>query len=185
MPDTIKKISIKKNQGVFIGALDTHKNIIEFSYTLPKLLKYTPLKKFIFVGEGRDINIIKKLQKDYPKSIIHIPSLPREKCLELIGKSLFSYSPAIRGGWAFIGDSWAMKTPIIVTNNHYDFKDNLDSIVTSEQNIVDRVNSLFREKKQIKRIIYGGYERFSKYHSADSVGLRYLEICKLTLQKFN
>lgn len=167
----------KVNRGIFIGAFDDHKNLEEFSITIPKLIDNTPLKEFLFVGSGKNINIIEDLKRKYPSSVIHMNNLSRIKCLELIRQSFFSYSPAIRGGWGFIADSWATETPILVTSNHYSFFDKVDSIVTSVEDIENSVNSLYEDKKLYSKIKEGGQKRYLENHAAESVGKCFLEIC--------
>ena len=166
-----------KDRAVFIGALVPHKNLSELLVTIPELLKKTPLKEFCFVGTGRDLAIIEQLKASYPDSIRHFQSLSREECLELIRDSFFSYSPATWGGWGFIGDSWAMGTPVVVTHNHYGFCDDVDSVVTVPQEIVNRVKSLYENKPEFERVREGGYKRFLEHHTAEAVGSRFFEIC--------
>lgn len=173
-----------KGRGVFIGAFEPHKNLHEFLVTIPELLQKTPLKEFCFVGNGQDLGVIEKLKASYPDSITHIQSLSREECLKLIRDSFFAYSPSTRGGWGFIGDSWAMQTPIVVTHNHYGFCDNVDSVVTAPQDIVNRVKSLYENESEFERLQKGGFQRFLENHTAEAVGARFLEICLLTCAKF-
>lgn len=180
----LKKIE-KKEQGrvVFIGAFDAHKNLSELLITIPELIKNTPVNEFFIVGTGHDEIIINQLKTRYPDFIKHIPSLSRKECLELIKTSFFSYSPATRGGWGFIGDSWAMKTPIVVTHNHYGFNDSIDSIVTTPKEISERINSLYKDHNKYLNLIEGGYKRFSDNHSANAVGKSFLEVCNIALEK--
>jgi glycosyltransferase involved in cell wall biosynthesis len=166
-----------KDRAVFIGAFVPHKNLNEFLDTIPKLLKKTPLKEFCFVGTGQDIAIIEQLKVSYPESIQHYHSLSREECLKLIRDSFFSYSPATWGGWGFIGDSWAMGTPVVVTHNHYGFCDNIDSVVTVPEEIVNRVNLLYENEPYFERVGAGGHKRYLENHTANAVGARFLEIC--------
>ncbi len=175
----------KKDRAVFIGAFEPHKNLHELLVTIPEIFEKTPLKEFCFVGTGHDLGVIQQLKISYPDSITHIRSLGREQCLKLIRDSFFAYSPATRGGWGFIGDSWAMKTPIIVTHNHYGFNDNIDSVVTAPQDIANRVKSLYENDSEFERVRTGGFKRYVENHSANAVGARFLEICILTCTKFS
>jgi len=174
-----------KDRAVFVGAFEPHKNLHELLVTIPELLQKTPLKEFCFVGTGRDLGVIEQLKASYPDSITHIQSLGREECLKLIRDSFFAYSPATRGGWGFIGDAWAMQTPIVVTHNHYRFCDNVDSVVTAPQDIVNRVKSLYENESEFERVQKGGFQRYVENHSAEAVGARFLEICLLTCAKFS
>ncbi|MBU1006207.1 MAG: glycosyltransferase family 4 protein [Candidatus Omnitrophica bacterium] len=170
-------IARHKDRAIFIGSFDAHKNFNEFSRVLPELFTRTPVKEFYFVGSGHYSYIVKELQGSFPGKIKHISTMPRDECLKLIAGSYFCYSPAVRGGWGFIGDAWAMKTPIVVTHNHYDFKDAADSIVTSQENIVDRVNRLYDDSQYYSNVAMGGYNRFKEGHSAEKVGQKYLDVC--------
>ena len=174
VPALSSAASKNKFKAVFIGAFDFHKNLSELLITIPKLLDKTPLKEFSFVGTGDDIQVIKDLKLRYPDSIEYYPSLSRKECLNLINNSYLSYSPAKRGGWGFIGDSWAMKTPILITHNHYGFNDNIDSIVATQDNIVERVNRLYENEAEYKKIVEGGYTRFTEKHTAEAVGKSFL-----------
>lgn len=168
---------------VFIGALDDHKNISEFLSTIPKLLQQTPTEEFYIVGMGKNLHVVEELVDLFPGCIKHIKSLPRRACLDLIKSSFLAYSPSTSGGWGFIGDAWAMKTPLIVTNNHYEFQDKLDAVVTTTCGIVDRVNELYEDQGVYKRLQRGGYERFHGNHTSEAVGREYLKILKATLEK--
>ncbi len=176
-PNIEGEAKIVKNRAVFIGAFVPHKNLNEFLDTIPELLKKTPLKEFCFVGTGQDLAVIEKLKASYPESIQHYQSLSREECLKLIRDSFFSYSPATWGGWGFIGDSWAMGTPVVVTHNHYGFCDDIDSVVTVPQEIVNRVNSLYENESEFEKVGAGGHKRYLENHTANAVGARFLEIC--------
>ena len=181
-PNIESNVKKLKDRAIFIGAFDPHKNLKELLVTIPKLLDESPLEEFCVVGSGEHIGIIEELKTRYPNSIKYFKSLSREECLKLIQNSYLSYSPATRGGWGFIGDSWAMGTPVVVTHNHYGFCDGIDSIVTSPDEIVKRVNSLYENETEFNKIKDGGHNRFLKNHTAEAVGLRFLEICKSVIK---
>jgi len=176
-PTYSKDISNRRNQcGVHIGALTEHKNIPEFKETLPLLLDRTPIEKFYFVGSGKDLHIINNLKLKYPMQVVHIPKLNRNEALELIANSYFGYSPAKHGAWGFIEDCWAMRTPIIVTTNHYKFQNKTDALVTTKEKIADAVSSLFRDIYLYRKLQEGGLQRFQNFHHAYKVGEKYLNI---------
>ena len=185
LPKIEEKIVKKKDQAVFIGAFDHHKNLEELSSTIPKLLKNSPLKKFLFIGDGDGIGVIEGLKQKFPESVHHIRSLSRKDCLKLIKESFFSYSPAKRGGWGFISDSWAMGTPLVVTHNHYNFQNRIDTVLTTKEEIVDRVNILYEDSSEYERLSTGGYKRFFDNHAADAVGASFLEVCTSTIKPLN
>ena len=70
-----------------------------------------------------------------------------------------------------------MGTPVVVTHNHYGFCDDVDSVVTVPQEIVNRVKSLYENKPEFERVREGGYKRFLENHTAEAVGSRFFEIC--------
>jgi len=170
------EVPIKRGRAVFIGAFDDHKNLIEFKTTLPILLNNTPLNEFYFIGDGKNSFIVDELVSKYPNNIFHIKSLSRESCLEYIMSSFFCYSPATRGGWGFIGDTWATKTPLVVSSNHYDFKDRVDSIVVNIDEIAIRVNELYNDSSLYNVLSSGGYSRYLQYHSIESIGKAYSRV---------
>jgi len=183
-PNIERKVTKVRDRAIFIGALNSHKNLNELLITIPKLLEQSPLKEFCVVGVGQDLGVIEQLKASYPGSIRHFQSLSREECLKLIRDSFFSYSPATWGGWGFIGDSWAMGTPVVVTHNHYRFFDDVDSVVTSPEEIVNRVKSLYENETEYERVREGGHKRFLENHTAEAVGSRFLEICTLAIRSF-
>ncbi|MFC1884634.1 glycosyltransferase [Thermodesulfobacteriota bacterium] len=76
-----------------------------------------------------------------------------------------------------------MKTPVVATHNAYSLVNGKDSLVCAPENITDSVNTLYDDKILNKRIIGGGYERFSMWHRPEAVGEKYLEILSSVLEK--
>jgi hypothetical protein len=70
-----------------------------------------------------------------------------------------------------------MGTPVVVTHNHYGFCDDVDSVVTVPQEIVNRVNSLYENESEFEKVGAGGHKRYLENHTANAVGARFLEIC--------
>ncbi len=176
-----EEIARHQNQAVFIGSFDAHKNLNEFKTVLPELFSKTPLKEFYFVGSGHYSYIVDELQKLFPDRIKHISAMPRDECLKLISSSYFCYSPAVRGGWGFIGDAWATKTPIVVRYNHYNFNDGIDSIVADAERIIEQINRLYNDSVYYEKIAVGGYRRFKDNNNAEKVGQKYLDVCSKAL----
>lgn len=184
-PKIIDNSSRIKERAIFIGSFDSHKNLIEFEKTIPLIFQHTPLKEFWIIGSGDDIRIINNLKSLYPDRIKHIKSLSRYECLKLIQSSFFSYSPAVRGGWGFIGDSWAMKTPVIVTHNHYNFINGIDSIVTNSDKIVLKVNELYGDTSLFNKLTEGGFSRYSSNYTVESIGEKFHNICKSAILNYS
>jgi glycosyltransferase involved in cell wall biosynthesis len=182
---TIDIRAVEKNpgRGIYIGALTEHKNIHEFTTTLPAILERTPAKEFLIIGSGISEDVVHTLKKRYPGRINHVRSLPRDKALELIAGSYFAYTPAFYGGWGFFGDCWSMKTPVVATRNTYSLQSRKDSLVCTPEDIVDSVNTLYNDKALYQKIAEGGYERFSMWHRPEAVGEKYREILSSVLAK--
>jgi glycosyltransferase involved in cell wall biosynthesis len=172
-----------QDRAVFIGSFDAHKNFNEFKTVLPELFSKTPLKEFYFIGDGYYSYVVDELKKLFPDRIKHIRTMPRDECLKLISSSYFCYSPAVLGGWGFIGDAWATKTPMVVKYNHYNFNNDVDSIVTGTESIAEHINRLYDNSSYYNRIATGGYRRFKDNHSVEKIGQKYLDICFKALKR--
>jgi glycosyltransferase involved in cell wall biosynthesis len=172
----------KAKRTVFIGALDEHKRIESFSQTIPLIFAHTPIEEFWVVGSGRYYPVIQALEAQYPGRILHRPFLERDQCLALISESLFGYSPAKWGSWGFIGDCWAVGTPVIVTSNHYNFNDNIDAIVAADDTIVPRLNAVIQQADTYRHIAENGRKRFLDDHSARGISAKFIEVCRSVLQ---
>ena len=181
----IKTKSAKKNKdtAVFIGAFDRHKNLEEFLTIIPELLNKSVIEKFIFVGTGDYLYVVNRLKNKYPDNIIHIPSLERNECLEIIQNSFVSISTATRGGWGFIGDSFAMKTPIVCTNNHYDLAHLKDSIITSPKDITNDLEKLKANDDLYNSIIKNGYLKYQQNHNPEKIANQYLDFFNRIVSK--
>lgn len=173
--------SFERNRAVFIGAFDAHKNLGELLDTVPKLLSETPIEEFVVVGTGANAWVIDSLMERFPGAVRHVQSLSRDDCLNLIASSFISVSPATRGGWGFIGDSWAVGTPVVVTHNHYHFNDGVDVVLTSPEEIAHRVNELYECDDRYEKLRAGGKSRFDEKHTAEAVGRAFLKVCQATI----
>jgi glycosyltransferase involved in cell wall biosynthesis len=183
LPEFEAKIKKNDNRIVFAGSFDKHKNLKELKITIPLIIKNTHIKEVYIIGTGEDEKIIEELKENYPDNIFHIRSLSRIECLKLISSSYLSYTTAKRGGWGFIGDSFAAKTPVIFSHNHYGFNDNIDSIFTEPEQIDTRINEIYKNNDLYEKISLGGYQRFIKNHTAEGVGRKFIEICSETLNR--
>ena len=72
-----------------------------------------------------------------------------------------------------------MGTPVVVTHNHYGFYDDVDSVVTSPKEIVNRVKALYENEPEFDRVRAGGHKRYLEHHTAEAVGSRFFEICTI------
>ena len=184
-PTNININAVKKNlgRGIYIGALTEHKNIQEFTTTLPLILDRTPVKEFLIIGSGMSEDVVYGLKTRYPGRISHMPSVPRDKALELIAGSYFAYTPALYGGWGFFGDCWSMKTPVVATHNDYALINGQDSLICNKESISDTINQLYNDENLYHKLVEEGYARFCRSHRAEVIGERYLEILKSVILK--
>lgn len=186
IPNEILTRKAKKNfyRGIYVGSLSRWKNTNEFVETLPIILERAPVKEFVVVGPGAGAYVIKELKKRYGERIKYIESLPRLEALRSIQNSFFSYTPVKSGGWGFIGDSWGVKTPLLVTHNHYQFRNRNDSLVVDELNNIHMfVNQLYDNMGLYRVLQEGGFERYQRDHTAKSVGDKLLNIFKSVLSE--
>lgn len=186
IPEGISAGDDEKNRerGIYIGSLSRRKNTQEFAETIPRILERTPVREFVVVGPGSGVEVVQRLKDRYGERIKYTPSVPRIEALELIGNSFFSYTPVRDGGWGFIGDSWGVGTPLIVTHNEYGFRDRVDSLVVDRIGNIDLfVNELYRDPQLYGRIREGGRQRALRDHSAKEVGDKCLRIFEDVLAK--
>ena len=59
------------------------------------------------------------------------PTVPKA-AIDEISKSRFGILTTQEGGWGFIGECLAMGTPLLIINNHYQFRDRIDSYYLSD-----------------------------------------------------
>jgi len=184
IPPEIENYNNKKNKyrGIYIGSISQQKNTNEFEKTIPIILQHTPIKQFMVVGPGSGVSIINNLRQQYKQQIKYLESLSRIEALKLIQSSFFSYTPVKEGGWGFIGDSWGVKTPLIVTHNEYEFNDRKDALVVDRlENIANVVNELYHDDSLYRTLQEKGYERYRKFHSAESIAQSLYKIISDTI----
>lgn len=183
IPDNIQSLpEIKKlDRIIYVGSISKWKNSIEFKKTIPILLSKTPIREIVIIGPILQKGILEPLLNQY-ENIHYHPTLPRNDTLKLIKESFLSYTPVKIGGWGFIGDSWGVKTPLVVTHNHYYFNDGIDSMVVVDLNkIHETVNELYNRPVLYKNIQEEGWRRYLNNHSAESVGQRLFEILQVVV----
>ena len=78
--------------------------------------------------------------------------MKRIDLLKEISKHYFSYSPVISGGWGFIGDSWAVETPLIVTHNDYCLQENREALVTPVNEIHNAITKIYANDELYRQL---------------------------------
>jgi len=179
-----KKDKIAK-RGIYIGSLSKVKNSREFSITIPRILDETPTEEFIMIGPAFDgtERIIKKLITAKGQKVRWIRQVGRTEALSFLSSAYWAYTPVDRAGfgagWGFIIDAWGAKTPVLATHNNFDFHDRKDAMVVSNATKISKyIGELYDNKDLYIQLQNGGYERYKKYHTAEHVARKYLQILK-------
>ena len=147
----------KSDYGIYAGSLLKLKNIEEFSLTIPKILNETSTKRFMFIGHGSEERIIEGLRQKFGNRILYVRDLPKTEVAKLIAKAKYAYTPAKKiGSWQFIGDCWALGTPIIATFVGDYISNNDNGFVIDPSQIVSAVNRLFNEPDFYQKLVAGG-----------------------------
>jgi len=179
IPDEVATRQGKKEplRCIYVGSLSKWKNTDEFSISVPIIFDRTPVQEFVIVGPDSGNNVVKRLKMQYGERIKYFESLPRIQALKLIQDSFFSYTPVKTGGWGFIGDSWGVKTPLVVTHNEYELRNKTDSLIVDRvDNIHLFINQLYESPELYQKLQTGGFERYQRDHTARSVGDKLLNV---------
>lgn len=177
IPQEYSKTSIKHQyRGVFACELSKFSNSDEFIVSMPLIFAKSPVREFMIIGSGPGIKAIKILKQRYGEKIKYMGYLPRINVLHFIEESFFGYLPARSGGWGFIGECWALKTPLIAYN-HYSFNDRKDALLLkSPHDIVTAINELYKSRSLYKTICEEGYKRYEKHHTAKATGEKFFQV---------
>lgn len=167
-------------RGMYAGALSGFKNSKEFLETIPLIMEKTSTSEFIFLGGG-DTSIIHLLREKYGSKIKYVRGMPRTKALELLSSCSFAYTPVKRGGWGFIGDCWATKTPLVMTHNEYCAKSSIDSLVVNRTEIDTGISRILTNNALCKTLQENGYLHYLREHTAAAVGKPIIEIMRRVL----
>jgi glycosyltransferase involved in cell wall biosynthesis len=155
----------KKKYGIYAGSLMRTKNIKEFSKTIPQILNNTPTEQFLFIGHGAEQNVITRLRRQFGNRILYIPDLPKEEVIKLIASAWYAYTPAKKvGSWQFIGDCWALGTPLLTTYESGYVQHQYNGLVVSPGEIVPAVNNLFQDKESYLKLLKGGFSTADDRH---------------------
>lgn len=184
LPENIKKGSRDINSGIYVGSFSKFKNSNELLTTIPLILEKTPITTMTLVGPDFETGVVKKLKLKYPNQIKYVKSMSRIELLEEISKHYFSYTPVKTGGWGFIGDSWAVKTPLIMTHNDYNVQQNVEAIITAPDRIHNAINAILEDNNLYKKLQNGGEKRYNHFHSAKSTGDKYYKIFEKTINGY-
>jgi glycosyltransferase involved in cell wall biosynthesis len=185
----IKRIEKDENIGVYAGSLALSKNIKEFVYTIPQILKNSHIKKFYILGLGQSsiINDINKKNKKYnvKGELKYIPNMSREETLKLISAAFFGYTPVaghVLGG--FPVECLALKTPLIATHNILGLEDHKNILITTPEKIADSINELYKDSKLYGDITENAREFYQKNHDPKIISKKYMDVIIETMSLY-
>lgn len=170
---------------IYIGSVTRFKNAGKLLEVIPKVLLNTSIEKFIVIGPGEFANEIKDLAKIYPGKLLYFESLPRKEALKLLASAGFGFTPVIDSGLGFIGDCWAVKTPLIALNSLNGFLNpDIDTIIINDiDNLPFTIEKLISNKLLYNKLQNEGYKRYFENFSARAVGEKYLDVINQVLNK--
>jgi hypothetical protein len=173
--------SSKDEYGIYAGSLLKMKNIEEFSFTIPRILNETSTKRFIFIGHGSEEKIIEGLRQRFGNRIFYARDLPKTEVAKLIAKAKYAYTPAKKvGSWQFIGDCWALATPIISTFEGDYITNNENGLITDSNQIGSAVNRLFNDTSFYHKLVTGGLSTANDRHPKN-IALKLFSVLKQCL----
>jgi glycosyltransferase involved in cell wall biosynthesis len=173
----------KRRYGIFAGSLLRAKNVREFSKTIPQILNNTPTEKFLFIGQGSGEKVIARLRRQFGKRILYTPDLPKEHVAKLIATAQYAYTPAKKyGSWQFIGDCWALGTPVITTHESGYIQHEHNGLVVPTEKIVLAINNLFYQKELYLKLMKGGFSTADERHP-EKIAKKLLSVLEKCLSK--
>jgi glycosyltransferase involved in cell wall biosynthesis len=158
--------------------MKTCKNSEELLATLPIILRETPTTEFVVVGNGALAGEMEKLQGAWHGRLRYIRELERRDAWELIASSFYAYTPVKHGGWGFIGDAWAARTPLIATHDGYEFKRGVDALVAEPTRVGQAIRELYDHEDLYVGLQTGGRFRYEQYHTAERVAQEFYQVFK-------
>lgn len=174
-------VSKKRDLAVYVGTFSKWKNTDYFETMIPEILDNTPTNTIKLVGSGK-VEVVKRLKRKFGHHIEHLNGLPRKEALQLLSSAFYGITPIKRGGWGFIGDCWAVKTPLVCVHNDYLLNNQTDAIVGNDtKGLISGINDLYDNPQLYKKIQENGFERYFYNHSAAAVGKKYEQILKNTI----
>lgn len=173
-----------KERGIFAGLLVPFKNTQEFEWVLPLILQKTPIKEFIIIGIGSHSAIINKLKLQFGDAIRYIPKLPRCEVIRLISGSYFAFTPVQKGGWGFIGDCWAVETPLLMFNNIFLSKELDPCVAKTGEDLVQKINQLYEDPPFYRKLQSIGNDEYKK-RTTEAVTDKLYDIFSKTLKNFS
>jgi glycosyltransferase involved in cell wall biosynthesis len=179
--------ALKKERelAVYVGTFSRWKNTDAFSAIVPLILRNTPTKRILFVGSGRT-QVVENLKGQFGSAVEHIPGLPRNEVLSELSSAYYGITTVKRGGWGFIGDCWAVQTPLVTLFNDYNLHHQKDSVVGGDlEGLIEGIQKLYSEPHLHQSMQNAGYQRYVRDHTASAVGSSYESTLKETLKRWS
>jgi len=171
-PDFQPATERDRGLAVYIGHFSPWKNTDAFLEIAPAVLDATPTRRILFVGSGKT-RVIQALNKWGPR-VEHIPGLPRAEALRVLSNAYYGITPTQRGGWGFIGDCWAVQTPVVGFSNDYQLHHKRDAMVASSvKEMTDGIQELYASSDLYCDLQRAGHNRYMQDHTAKAVGAAY------------
>jgi len=187
IPEGIQITNKKNNSIIFAGELTKLTIKDEFLTELANILNENIVEEIHFVGYGNKLYKIEELKKVFADRIIIHGSLPRNKVLELIGKAKYGIQPATLGGWGFMGECLALKTPLItLKSNKYRLQNKKNIIMVDRFDNISKELLIYNKNCVLyKQIQDNGFDFYTNNHTG-KVTAKYLsDIIKKILDEKN
>ena len=187
IPNEILIPDKKENSLIFAGNFSKWTIKDECLIELASILEKKIVDKIHFVGYGVLLYKIEKLKELFGDRIIIHGSLPRNEVLELIAKVKYGIQAATLGGWGFMGECLALKTPLIILDsNKYRLRDAENAIIIKNfGEMHNQISYYNNHPEKYKLLQENGHLAYKQNHTGDKTA-EYLAIAiKQTFNEFS
>ncbi len=169
----------EEGTGVFAGALAKNKNSEELMAALNAILHETPTRKIHFITSRHSLPTLERWGRAIgPALEVHV-DLDLKAAAEVIERAEFGITAASPGGWGFIGNCWAMRTPVILLRPNTFARTPGAAVCSWEYaHPSSAVNALLGDKELRNKTADTGLALFEQNHSGTVVGGRLEDVLK-------
>lgn len=165
--------------GIFAGAFAPNKNPKELLSVARRLLEETPTNRFLLVTSRLPKSLRAQWGAELDGRFELESGLTLLEVAKLIERSQYGISAASVGGWGFIGNCWAMETPVVLLHPNGFVRAQDSTLKAWEFDSPSKaVAELLSDEGLSARIRRNGLRVFEENHSARAVGGRLLEVLK-------
>jgi glycosyltransferase involved in cell wall biosynthesis len=158
---------------IYAGSLTRNKNPDTLLAVARRLIEESVIHRFTLVlptGKGATIDRWKSALGT--KLSLH-SSLDLGAVAKLIERAQFGLTAASPGGWGFIGNCWALKTPVVMLEpNEFLTEPSAAFEAWRHPDPLDALSQFVRTSDRQLIVQNAGYEVFERFHSARAVGER-------------